>query len=132
MNMEKFTKRSLEAIREAQQVAIEHQNMQIDQQHLLYALTAQQEGLIPQLFTALNIEPQRVLSACEREIERIPKVSGPGRDPEKVYISQSVDAALNEAEKQAEHMKDEYVSVEHIVLALMEKPNGVLKRLFSE
>ena len=132
MNMEKFTKKSLEAIREAQQVAIEHQNMQIDQQHLLYALTAQQEGLIPQLFTALNIEPQRVLSACEREIERIPKVSGPGRDPEKVYISQSVDAALNEAEKQAEHMKDEYVSVEHIVLALMEKPNGVLKRLFSE
>ena len=130
--MEKFTKRSLEAIRDAQQVAIEHQNMQIDQQHLLYALTAQQEGLIPQLFTALNIEPQRVLSACEREIERIPKVSGPGRDPEKVYISQSVDAALNEAEKQAEHMKDEYVSVEHIVLALMEKPNGVLKRLFSE
>ncbi|HIS85037.1 MAG TPA: ATP-dependent chaperone ClpB, partial [Candidatus Faecivicinus avistercoris] len=76
--------------------------------------------------------PQRVLSACEREIERIPKVSGPGRDPEKVYISQSVDAALNEAEKQAEHMKDEYVSVEHIVLALMEKPNGVLKRLFQE
>ena len=73
-----------------------------------------------------------MLSACEREIERIPKVSGPGRDPEKVYISQSVDAALNEAEKQAEHMKDEYVSVEHIVLALMEKPNGVLKRLFSE
>ena len=132
MNMEKFTKKSLEAIRDAQQVAIEHQNMQIDQQHLLYALTAQQEGLIPQLFTALNIEPQRVLSACEREIERIPKVSGPGRDPEKVYISQSVDAALNEAEKQAEHMKDEYVSVEHIVLALMEKPNGVLKRLFSE
>ena len=132
MNMEKFTKRSLEAIRDAQQVAIEHQNMQIDQQHLLYALTAQQEGLIPQLFTALNIEPQRVLSACKREIERIPKVSGPGRDPEKVYISQSVDAALNEAEKQAEHMKDEYVSVEHIVLALMEKPNGVLKRLFSE
>ena len=132
MNMEKFTKRSLEAIRDAQQVAIEHQNMQIDQQHLLYALTAQQEGLIPQLFTALNIEPQRVLSACEREIERIPKVSGPGRDPEKVYISQSVDAALNEAEKQAEHMKDEYVSVEHILLALMEKPNGVLKRLFSE
>ena len=132
MNMEKFTKKSLEAIRDAQQVAIEHQNMQIDQQHLLYALTAQQEGLIPQLFTALNIEPQRVLSACEREIERIPKVSGPGRDPEKVYISQSVDAALNEAEKQAEHMKDEYVSVEHIVLALMEKPNGVLKRLFGE
>ena len=104
MNMEKFTKKSLEAIREAQQVAIEHQNMQIDQQHLLYALIAQQEGLIPQLFTALNIEPQRVLSACEREIERIPKVSGPGRDPEKVYISQSVDAALNEAEKQAEQM----------------------------
>ena len=131
MNMEKFTRKSLEAIREAQQVAIEHQNMQIDQQHLLYALTAQQEGLIPQLFTALNIEPQRVLSACEREIERIPKVSGPGRDPEKVYISQSVDAALNEAEKQAEHMKDEYVSVEHLFLGLLETARGGVKELFK-
>ena len=86
MNMEKFTRKSLEAIREAQQVAIEHQNMQIDQQHLLYALTAQQEGLIPQLFTALNIEPQRVLSACEREIERIPKVSAPAATGEGVHL----------------------------------------------
>ena len=132
MNMEKFTKKSLEAIRAAQEAAIAHQNMQIDQQHLLYALLTQQDGLIPQLFTALNIDPPRAAEACERAIERIPKVSGPGREPDKVYISQSVDAALSEAEKQAAHMKDEYVSVEHIVLALLEKPNDVVKQLFAE
>ena len=132
MNMEKFTKKSLEAIRAAQEAAIAHQNMQIDQQHLLYALLTQQDGLIPQLFTALNIDPARAAEACERAIERIPKVSGPGREPDKVYISQSVDAALSEAEKQAAHMKDEYVSVEHIVLALLEKPNDVVKQLFAE
>ena len=132
MNMEKFTKKSLEAIRAAQEAAIAHQNMQIDQQHLLYALLTQQDGLIPQLFTALNIDPTRAAEACERAIERIPKVSGPGREPDKVYISQSVDAALSEAEKQSAHMKDEYVSVEHIVLALLEKPNDVVRQLFAK
>ena len=132
MNAEKFTKKSLEAIRDAQQIAVENQNMQIDQQHLLYALIRQQDGLIPQLLTKMEINPENALALCQREIERIPKVSGPGREPDKIYISQSVDTALNEAEKQSEHMKDEYVSVEHILLALLEKPNGAVKRLFEE
>ncbi|NLD59205.1 MAG: ATP-dependent chaperone ClpB [Clostridiales bacterium] len=132
MNMEKFTKKSLEAVRAAQEVAVERQNMQIDQQHVLYALTAQEDGLIPQLFQQLNIDPRRVLQATEREIDRLSKVSGPGREADRVYISPAVDAALSEAERVASHMKDEYVSVEHIVLALFEKANAALQRIFSE
>lgn len=132
MNMEKFTKKSLEAIRAAQELAVERQHMQIDQQHLFSALVSQQDGLIPQLLTKLGISAQQVAEACERELNRIARVSGPGREMGKVYITQDVDAALNEAERQAEYMKDEYVSVEHIVLGLMEKGNAAIKRIFQE
>ena len=132
MNAEKYTQKSLEAVREAQELVIRNQNMQIDQQHLLYALLNQEGGLIAQLMKKMHIDTARMLSACDREIQRIPKVTGPGREADKVYISQSVDAALVEAERQAEYMKDEFVSVEHILLALIEKPNGPVKSIFNE
>jgi len=98
MNAEKFTQKSLEAVRAAQDLVIRQQNMQIDQQHLLYALVAQEDGLIPQILGKLHINPQQMLASCEREIGRIAKVSGPGREADKVYISQSVDAILTDAE----------------------------------
>ena len=132
MNAEKYTQKSLEAVREAQELVIRNQNMQIDQQHLLYALVNQEGGLIAQMLKKLHIDPAKLLAACDREIQRIPKVSGPGREADKVYISQSVDAALVEAEQQAQYMKDEFVSVEHIMLALIEKPNGPVKAIFNE
>ena len=132
MNAEKYTQKSLEAIREAQDLVIRNQNMQIDQQHLLYALLNQEGGLIPQLMKKLHVDLNRMLSSCDREIQRIPKVTGPGREANKVYISQSVDAALVAAEEQAEYMKDEFVSVEHIMLALIDKPNGPVKAILSE
>ena len=132
MNAEKYTQKSLEAVREAQELVIRNQNMQIDQQHLLYALLNQEGGLIPQLMKKLRVDASRMLSACDREIQRIPKVTGPGREADKVYISQSVDAALIEAEEQTQSMKDEFVSVEHIMLALIEKPNGAVKSIFNE
>lgn len=132
MNAEKYTQKSLEAVREAQELVIRNQNMQIDQQHLLYALLNQEGGLIANLMKKMRIDVARMLNACDREIQRIPKVSGPGREADKVYISQSVDAALIEAEQQAEYMKDEFVSVEHILLALIEKPNGPVKNIFNE
>ena len=132
MNAEKYTQKSLEAVREAQELVIRNQNMQIDQQHLLYALVNQEGGLIAQMLKKLHIDSSKMLAACDREIQRIPKVSGPGREADKVYISQSVDAALVEAEQQAQYMKDEFVSVEHIMLALIEKPNGPVKAIFSE
>ena len=132
MNAEKFTQKSLEAVREAQQLVIRNQNMQIDQQHLLYALLNQEGGLIAQLIRKMRIDVSRMLSACDREIQRIPKVSGPGREMDKVYISQSVDAAMIEAEEQARAMSDEFVSVEHLMLALIEKQNGAVKSVLSE
>ena len=132
MNAEKFTQKSMEAIRDAQQVAIRNQNMQIDQQHLLYALLNQEGGLIAQLMKKLHIDAARMSAACDREIQRIPRVSGPGREADKVYISQSVDAALQEAESQAAAMKDEFISVEHLMLGLIEKPNGAVKGIFNE
>ncbi len=132
MNAEKFTQKSLEAVRAAQDLVIRQQNMQIDQQHLLYALIAQEDGLIPQILGKLHINAQQMLAACEREIARIAKVSGPGREADKVYISQSVDAILTDAEDLAAGMKDEFVSVEHIMLAMIDKPNGAVKRIFGE
>ena len=132
MNQDKYTVKSLEAIREAQELVIRNQNMQIDQQHLLYALLNQDGGLIPQLMKKLHIDAGRMKTACDREIQRIPKVTGPGREADKVYISQSVDAVFLEAEKQAETMKDEFVSVEHIMLALIAKPNAAVKGIFNE
>ena len=132
MNAEKFTQKSLEAVQAAQSLVIREQNMQIDQQHLLYALVSQEGGLIGQILGKMRINTQQLLSACEREIARIPKVSGPGREADKVYVSQSVDAALTGAEDIAQSMKDEFVSVEHIMLALIDKPNGAVKHIFTE
>ena len=132
MNIEKFTQKSIEAVREAQECAIRNQNMQIDQQHLLYALLNQEGGLIAQMMKKLRIDGARMAAACDREIQRIPKVSGPGREADRVYVSQSVDAALTEAEQQAAAMKDEYISVEHILLGMIEKPNGAIRGIFNE
>ena len=131
MNADKYTQKSLEAVREAQELAIQNQNMQIDQQHLLLALLRQEGGLVAQLMKKLHADGVQMAAACEREIARIPKVSGPGREMDRVYISQTVDAALLEAEAQAQAMKDEFVSVEHIMLALIEKPNGAVKAVLN-
>ncbi len=132
MNAEKFTHKSMEAIQEAQRCAIRNQNMQIDQQHLLYAMLNQEGGIATQILKKAKIDTKRMASACDREIQRIPRVSGPGREMDKVYVSQSVDAALTEAEQQAQYMKDEFISVEHILLGIIEKPNGAVRSIFSE
>ncbi|MBQ8110020.1 MAG: ATP-dependent chaperone ClpB [Clostridia bacterium] len=132
MNGEKFTQKSLEAIREAQECAIRNQNMQIDQQHLLYALLNQDGGAVSQILKKSKVDVKRMAAACDREIQRVPKVTGPGREMDRVYVSQSVDAALVEAEEEAGHLKDEFISVEHIMLGMIEKPNGVIKTIFNE
>ena len=132
MNIEKFTQKSIEAIQEAQRCAIRNQNMQIDQQHLLYALLNQEGGAAAQILKKAKIDTKRMATACDREIQRIPRVSGPGREMDKVYVSQSVDAALTEAEQQAQYMKDEFISVEHILLGIIEKPNGAVRGIFNE
>ena len=131
MNAQKLTQKSMEAIQAAQSVAIQYQNMQIDQVHLLYALADQEGGLISQLLTKMGVEPSKFIQSCEMEIARLPKVTGSGREPDKVYISPDTDAALTEAEQTAARMKDEYVSVEHLFLGLIDKANAAAKRVFD-
>ena len=131
MNAQKFTQKSLEAIKLAQGLVIEYQNMQIDQPHLMAALLKQNDSLAAKLLKKMHASPEELLKACEQEMARIPKVTGSGRDLERVYVSQAVDAVLTEAEQQAEYMKDEYVSVEHILLAMLERANGPMKRIFE-
>lgn len=123
MNMQKFTKRSLEAISEAQSIAIEHQNMQIDQEHILHALLTQEDGLICSILTKMNIGINSLIDATITSINKKAKVSGPGREPDKIYVSTDADKMLVKSEKIAEKMGDQYISVEHLMLALIEQAN---------
>ncbi len=131
MNAQKFTQKSLEAIQNAQEITIEHQNMQMDQEHLLYALLTQEQGLTAQLLTKMGVNTEALTQEAKRAVESFPHVSGPGREPGKIYVTNEVDAALQEAEKTADGMKDEYVSVEHLLLALIAKPNRRVGELLA-
>ncbi len=130
MNMQKCTQKSLEALQAAQSLAIEYSNQQLDQEHLLAALCAQQDGLIPQMLKKMELAPAALIRAAQERIGRLPGVSGAGRDPEKVYISADLDRALSAAEKAAAGMKDDYTSVEHLFLGLLEAPNRAVQELF--
>ncbi len=130
MNTQKCTQKSLEALQTAQSIAIEHQNQQMDCEHLLMALCAQQDGLIPQMLKKMELDSQSVCRAAEDKIKQLPGVSGTGRDPDKVYISAELDKALTAAEKAAANMKDEYTSVEHLFLGLLEAPNRAVGEIF--
>ena len=130
MNAQKFTQKSLEAIQEAQNTALQHNSMQIEEEHLLSALFRQENGLIPQLFKKMGIDGEAFGRELENRIDRMPGVTGPGREPDKIYVSGDVDRVLADAEQQAERMKDEYVSVEHIFLALLDHQNQGVRELF--
>ena len=130
MNMNQFTQKSLEAIQAAQSLAVEHGNQQIEQPHLLCALIEQEGGFIPQLLANMGLTVESFRAAVRHEVEKLPKVSGSGREADKVYVSGGVDRALNAAASVAGGMKDEYVSVEHILLALLDTAERPLKELF--
>lgn len=131
MNAQKFTQKSLEAVQSAQDTAIEYQNNAIEPEHLVYALLNQENGLIPQLMTKMNVEAQALSNSVLAVISAMPKVTGSGRQSGTVYISQAADRMLVDAEKHAQGMKDEYVSVEHIFLAALDNPTAKLKETFS-
>ncbi len=124
MNMQNFTQKSIEALTEAQKIALQNQNMQIEEEHLLQALVNQQNGFIPELFKKMNINVTMLKSELDNAIEAIPSVTGTGREPDKVYISNDVDKVLLSAEDEAKKMQDEYVSVEHILLGIINNPNA--------
>ena len=130
MNMNQFTQKSLAAIQAAQDIALEHGNQQIEQAHLLLALVSDREGFIPQLLTAAGIVVSSFEAAVKSEVNQLPKVSGSGRASGQLYIAQDVDRAIRSAENSAQAMKDEYISVEHLFLGLLDSANGPLSALF--
>ena len=131
MNAQKFTKKSLDAINEAQSIAIEYSNMNVEQEHLLLSLLRQENGLIPQLITKMGTDASAFESVIEKRIAEFPKVTGSGREAGTVYITRDVDNTLNTAENTAKTMHDDFVSVEHIMLALFDTANDKLQKLFN-
>ena len=130
MNAQKFTQKSIEAIQDAQSIAVEYSNMNIEQSHLLWALIRQENGLAAQLFQRMGADVSGMENALKKAVEKLPKVTGSGRQPDTVYLTHEVDRVLTDAEKKAEQMKDEYVSVEHILLSLIDMPDSSVKDIF--
>ena len=132
MNAEKLTQKSAEAIRTAQALAQEYGNPQIEQIHLLCALLSDEAGLIPQLLSSMGLTLPSFMAAAKDLLERQPRVSSSGHEAGKVYISTDTDKALNRAEKTAGEMKDEFISVEHLFLGLLDTADRELSKLFSD
>ena len=130
MNFDQYTKRSLEAIQLMQNLAGEYGNQQLEQCHLLLALLRQEEGLTPQLLRNMGVTPESLDSAARSMVEKLPKVSG-GAAADRMYLSADLDKTLRSAQEQSKAMKDDYVSVEHLFLALLDTANRELKNLFS-
>ena len=131
MNTQKLTQKSLEAIQAANGLAVENQNQQIEQVHLLSALLEQEGGLIPQLFEKMGVSVDNVQIQLKNAIDNLPAVTGSGRKVDEVYVSQDVDRALREAEKEAARMKDDFVSVEHLVLGLFDAMGKELQNVLK-
>ena len=131
MNIEQMTQKTREALQAAQRIAVEYSNNAVEQEHLLAALAQQQDGLIPQLLQTLGIDANAFAQAALQKVEALPRVTGSGRDPEKIYISNDLDRALNAAEQQAKQMKDEYISVEHVFLGILQRPGKAAREIFK-
>ena len=132
MNAQKYTQKSLEAIQNAQEIAVAHANQQIEQAHLLLALLQQENGLIPQLLKKMGVTVESLQAAAEAEVNKLPKVTGSGREADKYYISRQVDTVFSGAETLADQMKDEFVSVEHLFLSLLDHADGPMGSLFKK
>ena len=129
MNMQKFTQKSLEAIQESQNIATENQNAQVEQEHLLLALLQQDNSLIKELLKKIGTS-ENFENELENIISKMPKVVGGARPSNGIYVSQDLDITLTNAETIAKKMKDEYVSVEHIMLSMFDNGNRKIKDLF--
>ena len=131
MNIEQMTQKTREALQAAQRIAVEYSNNAVEQEHLLAALAQQQDGLIPQMLQTLGVDANAFANAALQKVEALPRVTGSGRDPEKIYISGDLDRALNAAEQQAKQMKDEYISVEHVFLGILQRPGKDAREIFK-
>ena len=131
MNIQKFTQKSLETIQNAQTIATENQNAQVEEEHLLYSLLEQENSLIKELLKKIS-----TIEGFEKElktyIDKMPKMTGGAIQSDSIYVSQDVNKILADAEITAKKMKDEYVSVEHIMLAIFDNANSNIKNLFKK
>ncbi len=132
MNMNQLTQKTREAIQRAQAIAVEYQHMQVDEEHLAMALTEDASGLIPQLLRQSGASVDALQNLLKDALGRIPRVSGPGREADKVYISPDLDKALTNAEARAKQMKDEFISVEHVWLGMTSAPNAHMKDILRQ
>ena len=130
MNFEKFTQKSLEALKKAQDITIENKNTQIEQEHMLLSLLEDDNGLIKELFEKMNVGKE-LKSEIEKIIDNKPKFINKTNQEQSIYVSQDLEQALIDAEKTAKNMKDEYISVEHIMLGIFDKANNNIKNLFK-
>ena len=130
MNFNNYTQKSLEAVQSAQKIAIQNGHQQLEQVHILLALLRQESGLIPQLMRKMAVSVESLDAASGQLLGRIPSVSG-GRDMSRFYVSADSDAVFTAAEEQAARMKDDFVSVEHLFLALIETARGGVKEIFE-
>ena len=129
MNIQKFTQKSLEAIQNAQTLAMENQNAQVEQEHLLFALLEQENSLTKELIKKIGDE-NSIENEVRRKVEIKPKMTGGARPSDGIYVAQDVDKVLADSESIAKKMNDEYVSVEHIMLAIFNNANSNIKEIF--
>ena len=132
MDLNQYTQKSLEALRSAQQLAVTHQNQQLEQAHLLLALLRQEGGLVPQLLKRLGVTTESLEAAANAAVEKLPAVTGSGRAPDQLYISGGMQQLLAAAEETAKSMRDDYVSVEHLFLAMLDKADSTVAPLFRD
>ena len=118
MDMNRLTQKSQDALHDAQTKALRYGHTEVDGEHLLAALLDQAEGLVPRLIVAIGSDPEELRSDIDSDLSRQPKVSGPGAAPGQVFVTQRLAKLLDAAEREAGRLKDEYVSVEHLLLAL--------------
>lgn len=130
MDLQRFTQKSQEALQEAQSEAVRRGNTEVDVEHLVLALLQQENGLIPRLFEKMEIPTDSFVGELRKEIDKRPRVSGPGIEPGKVYLTPKVGQLFIKAEEEAKRLKDEYVSVEHLMLgALDTDPKSAFRKL---
>ncbi|MBR6825778.1 MAG: AAA family ATPase, partial [Oscillospiraceae bacterium] len=132
MNPNQYTQKSMEAIQSAKTLAAAYQNQKIEQSHLLLALLQQENGLIPQLLKKMGITVESFEAATKAAVGKLPSVTGSGREADKFYVSRGIDSLLARAEEQARQMRDEYVSVEHLFLAMVDTADETVIPLFKD
>ncbi|HTW63675.1 MAG TPA: ATP-dependent chaperone ClpB [Bryobacteraceae bacterium] len=131
MDFNRFTEKLQEAVRSAQSIAVQHGNQQIDTEHLLLALLDQEGGLAPSILNKADVRVDALRTRVQQEVDKLPKVSGPSGGPDQVYVTQRITKLLSQAEDEAKRLKDDYVSVEHVLLAATDDA-GATGKLFRE